>query len=155
MNQNIEYLSQQKFDELKKELETLKTIKRKEITESLEFAKSLGDLSENAEYQEAREMQVNVEQRISELETMLKDAIILSENSKDLVCLGSTVTVLRENEKEEKEFMVVGSEESNVAIGKISNISPIGSALMGKKEGDTISVLTPGGVVKYQIKKIK
>jgi len=154
MTQNIEYLSQEKFEELKKELDILKTKKRKEVTESLEFAKSLGDLSENAEYQEAREMQANVEQRISLLENLLKDAVILSANSKDLVGLGSIVVVTNDA-KEVKQFQVVGSEESDISMGKISNISPLGSSLMGKKAGDVVVVNSPKGPIQYKIKEIK
>ena len=155
MTQNIQYLSQEKFDELKRELEELKTKKRKEVTESLEFAKSLGDLSENAEYQEAREMQANVEQRIVDLEAILKDAVIVSGNSKDVVGMGSKVVVRNEAGKETKEFQVVGSEESNIMIGKISNISPLGSSLMGKSVGDIVTVNTPKGSVQYKILEIK
>lgn len=155
MTKNIEYLSQQKFGELKKELEELKTKKRKEVTESLEFAKSLGDLSENAEYQEAREMQVNVEQRISDLEAILKDAVILSGAGKDSISMGSKVVLKVEPGKETKEFQIVGSEESNISLGKISNLAPLGAALVGKKVGDIVSVTTPKGIVQYKIVEIK
>ncbi|HRY62518.1 MAG TPA: transcription elongation factor GreA [Candidatus Paceibacterota bacterium] len=155
MTTNIQYLSQEKINELKAELNDLKTKKRKEITESLEFAKSLGDLSENAEYQEAREMQANVEQRISDLEAILKDAIIVSTNHKDIVGMGSTVIVKVEPGKETKEFQVVGSEEANVLVGKISNLSPLGTALVGKKVGSTVTVNTPKGAVQYKILEVK
>ena len=153
MTSNIQYLSQDKLNELKKELEELKTKKRKEVIESLEFAKSLGDLSENTEYQSAREMQANVEQRISELESILKDAVIVSGNSKDVVGMGSVVVV--KTDKDTKQFQVVGSEEANVIIGKISNNSPLGQALVGKREGETVSVATPKGNVQYKIIEIK
>jgi transcription elongation factor GreA len=155
MIKNIQYLSQEKIDELKAELEDLKTRKRKEITESLEFAKSLGDLSENAEYQEAREMQANVEQRIMDLEEILKEAVVVTTDHKGIVGMGSVVVVRVGAGKESKEFQVVGSEEANVAVGKISNLSPLGIALMGKKEGSAVTVNTPKGPVEYKIVEIK
>lgn len=155
MTKNIQYLSQEKINELKAELENLKTVKRKEITESLEFAKSLGDLSENAEYQEAREMQANVEQRIMDLEEILKEAVVVSTDHRGVVGMGSVVVVKVGSDKETKEFQVVGSEEANVIVGKISNLSPIGTALMGKKVGATVTINTPKGVVEYKIVEIK
>lgn len=155
MIKNIQYLSQEKFNELKKELEELKTVKRKEVTESLEFAKSLGDLSENAEYQEAREMQVNVEQRVAVLENIIKDAVIVSANNKDFIGMGSIIVVKNEADKEAKQFQIVGSEESDILTGKISNVSPLGAALMSKKVGEVVSLTTPKGPVKYKIIEIK
>ena len=155
MTSNIQYLSEDKIKELKKELEELVNKKRKEVIESLEFAKSLGDLSENAEYQEAREMQANVEQRIIDLEAILKDAIVVSGNSKDVVGMGSVVIVRNEANKESKQFQVVGSEETNIVLGKISNVSPLGTALIGKRVGEVVSVNTPKGTVQYKIIEIK
>lgn len=155
MTSNIQYLSEDKIKELKKELEELVNKKRKEVIESLEFAKSLGDLSENAEYQEAREMQANVEQRIIDLEAILKDAVVVSGNSKDVVGMGSVVIVRNEANKESKQFQVVGSEETNIVLGKISNVSPLGTALIGKRVGEVVSVNTPKGNVQYKIIEIK
>ncbi|HBM46085.1 MAG: transcription elongation factor GreA [Parcubacteria group bacterium GW2011_GWF2_38_76] len=155
MTTNVQYLSQEKLNELRAELDDLKTRKRKEITESLEFAKSLGDLSENAEYQEAREMQAGVEQRITDLEAILKDAVVVSADHKGIIGMGSIVVVKTEPGKETKEFQVVGSEEANVIMGKISNLSPIGMALVGKKVGMTITVNTPKGAIQYKIIEIK
>lgn len=155
MTTNIQYLSQEKLNELRAELNELKTVKRKEVTESLEFAKSLGDLSENAEYQEAREMQANCEQRITDLETILKDAIVVSSDNKGIVGMGSVVVVKTEPGNEKKEFQVVGSEETNVLAGKISNLSPLGMALVGKKVGSTVTVNTPKGATQYKIVEIK
>ncbi len=155
MNKNIEYLSREKFEELKKELDNLVTVKRKEITESLEFAKSLGDLSENAEYQEAREMQANVEQRILEIEKLLKEAVILSSGDKNIVGIGTTVVVSLGDKKETRELKIVGSEEADALSGKISNVSPLGSSLFGKKVGDVVSVTTPKGQTKYKIVELK
>lgn len=144
------YLSQEKYDELKKELNELKTVKRKEIAESLEYAKSLGDLSENAEYQEARESQANMEERIAILEEIIKNAKILSANIKGVISLGANV-VVKKSDGEEKKFLIVGSEESDILGNKISNESPLGSALFGKRAGDKVNISTPKGAVEYKI----
>src|SRR3989344_1894464 len=108
-----EYLTKEKFAALELELEHLKTVRRKEVADSLEYAKSLGDLSENAEYQEAREMQENLEERIGKLELVLNSAVIVSEHKGDIVGVGSTVTVQHEGESDRKRYLIVGSEESN------------------------------------------
>lgn len=149
--QETQYLTKEKFEELKTELEQLRNVKRKEVAESLEYAKKLGDLSENAEYHEAREEQAKVEDRIGHLEMVLKTANILNEKHGSTVSIGSTVVVQKDGEKENRKFMIVGSEEVDTANGKLSNHSPIGAALMGKAKGDTISVLTPKGKVGYKI----
>src|SRR3989338_8931708 len=128
-----EYLSKEKHDELTKELEFLTHIKRKEIAEALEAAKSLGDLSENAEYHSAREAQAGVEDRVTVLEEILKNAVIVgSKHKTDAVGIGSVVTVRRG--KDTKTYTIVGSEETDVATGKISNKSPLGEAMMGKRK---------------------
>jgi transcription elongation factor GreA len=149
--QETQYLTKEKFAELKTELEQLRNVRRKEVAESLEYAKKLGDLSENAEYHEAREEQAKVEDRISHLEMVLKTATILNEKHSSTVSIGSTVVAQKEGEKENKKFMIVGSEEVDTANGKLSNHSPIGAALMGKTKGDTITVTTPKGKVVYKI----
>ena len=151
MPEEKEYLTKEKFTALEKELEHLKTIRRKEVAESLEYAKSLGDLSENAEYQEAREMQENLEERVAKLEVVLQSAVIVSERHGETVGVGSTVTVRREGDSETKTYHIVGSEESDTAAGKISNRSPLGEALMGKKKGDSFEFTAPKGLVKYSI----
>lgn len=149
--QETQYLTKEKFAELKTELEQLRNVRRKEVAESLEYAKKLGDLSENAEYHEAREEQAKVEDRISHLEMVLKTATILNEKHSSIVSIGSTVVAQKEGEKENKKFMIVGSEEVDTVNGKLSNHSPIGAALMGKTKGDTIVVTTPKGKVSYKI----
>lgn len=149
--QETQYLTKEKFAELKTELEQLRNVRRKEVAESLEYAKKLGDLSENAEYHEAREEQAKVEDRISHLEMVLKTATILNEKHSSTVSIGSTVVAQKEGEKENKKFMIVGSEEVDTVNGKLSNHSPIGAALMGKTKGDTIVVTTPKGKVSYKI----
>lgn len=149
--QETQYLTKEKFAELKAELEQLRNVRRKEVAESLEYAKKLGDLSENAEYHEAREEQAKVEDRIGHLEMVLKTANILNEKHGSTVSIGSTVLVQKEGEKDNRKFMIVGSEEVDTTNGKLSNHSPIGAALMGKAKGDTIVVTTPKGKVTYKI----
>ncbi|MEK7514673.1 MAG: transcription elongation factor GreA [Patescibacteria group bacterium] len=155
MKDEIEYLTQEKFEEFTKELDYLKKTRRKEIAENLEYAKSLGDLSENAEYQEAREMQANIEDRIARLENLLKTAKIILGHSSDVVSIGSIVTVQLAEDKKENTYTIVGSEEANIATGKISTRSPFGSAILGKKKGETFSFTTPAGERAYKVVKIK
>lgn len=152
MEEEKRYLSQEKYDELEKELQYLKQEKRKEIAENLEYAKSLGDLSENAEYHEAREAQANTEDRIKKLEDVLKNSEIVKERCKtDVVMIGCQVTVQRKGEDEAKTYTIVGSEESDMASGKISHDSPFGQAIMGKKKGDIFSYKSPKGEIEYKI----
>ena len=156
MNDNSEYLTQEKYDEFKKELEFLKHTRRKEVAENLEYAKSLGDLSENAEYHEARDVQANVEDRISRLETILKTARIVSAgHATSQVTIGSVVTVQKEGQSDTKKFTIVGTEEVDMSAGKISMKSPLGQALLGKKKKDDVTVKTPGGVAAYRVVDIQ
>lgn len=150
-----EYLTKEKFEELEKELNYLKTTKRKEVADALEYAKSLGDLAENQEYQEARDAQAVLEDRIKRVELILKSAAIVSGSSADLVAVGSVITVERENDKTKKSYTIVGSEEANAALGKISMRSPLGQAAMGKKKGESFSFETPSGTMTYKIVDIK
>ena len=151
-----EYLTKEKLDELTRELDFLKTGRRKEIAEKLEFAKSLGDLSENAEFQEAREDQAATEERILKLQNILSGAIIITKKKgDDVLRIGSTVIVEREGEKQSRQYQIVGSEEADMAGGKISNKSPIGEALLGKAKGETVVFDTPGGKTTYKIIDIK
>lgn len=150
----MEYLTSEKKKELENELNQLMTVRRKEIADSLEYAKSLGDLSENAEYHQAREDQANCEDRISHLEQILKNAEVVDKHHSGTVGVGSTVKVVRKGEKEERSFTLVGSEEADSFGGKISNESPLGAALIGKSKGDIISVPTPKGSMEYTIKSI-
>lgn len=155
MHTEQEYLTKEKFKELEKELENLKTVKRKEVAEALEYAKSLGDFSENQEYQEARDNQGILEDRISRLEVILKSAKIISTQSANLVTVGSVMTVEKESDKSRKSYTMVGSEEVDAAGGKISIRSPLGMAAMGKSKGETFSFETPSGVMTYKIIDIK
>ncbi len=152
-----EYLTQEKRDELVKELEHLRNTKRKEVAEELEYSKQLGDLSENAEYHQAREEQAMLEDRIGKLESLLKGAAIIGGDTnvrRGIVSVGSTVELHREGKKDSVSYTIVGSEEANTAAGKISSSSPIGSAMLGKKKGDSVTVKTPGGDAVYSIVKI-
>ncbi len=152
MKDDKEYLTQEKHDEFKKELEYLKGDRRKEIADSLEYAKSLGDLSENAEYHEARDAQAVVEDRIVKLEALLKTALIVpSTHTKDIASVGSTVTVLKEGGSDSKTFVIVGTEESDTVNNKISVRSPLGGSVIGKKRGETFTVSTPKGDIKYKL----
>lgn len=150
----MEYLTPEKKLELENELNHLKTVRRKEIADALEYAKSLGDLSENAEYHQAREDQANCEDRIAHLEQILKNAVIMDKHHAGHVEVGTTVTVLKKGDKDERQFTLVGSEEADSFGGKISNESPLGAALLGKAKGDTVTVSTPKGDVEYTIKAI-
>lgn len=150
-----EYLTKEKLAELEAELDHLKRVKRREVADSLEYAKSMGDLAENAEYQEAREMQAEVEERVNKIENILKNAVIMRAHHGGAVTIGSTVVVSKTGDKETKTYQVVGSEEADILKGKISNNSPIGIAIMGKKKGDKFDIATPKGKASYEIVDIK
>lgn len=148
-------LSQEKFDELVKELENLKTVRRSEIAKNLEYARSLGDLSENAEYQEARELQAATEERIRKLEELVKRAHIATDNKKkDVVGFGSVVSIKKEGSDDVHEYSIVGSEEADMRERKLSHVSPLGAALMGKKKGDVFTFETPNGKQTYSVQKV-
>lgn len=156
MNDTQSYLTAEKFEELKKELEHLKTVRRKEVAESLEYARSLGDLSENAEYQEARDMQAAIEERITHLEKVIKEAKIVAHDKKgDVVGLGSVVSIQKDKEKDSHTYTIVGSEEANIHERKLSYLSPLGEALMGKVKGDDFTFETPNGKQKYKVLKVE
>ena len=155
MHTEQEYLTKEKFKDLEKELEHLKTSKRKEIAEALEYAKSLGDFSENQEYQEARDSQAILEDRINRLELILKSAKIVSTQSGNIVSVGSAMTVEKEADKSRKVYTMVGSEEADAANGKISVRSPLGLAAIGKSKGESFSFETPSGMMSYKIIDIK
>lgn len=151
--QEHEYLTQEKFDEFTKELAELRGKRRKEVAESLEYAKALGDLAENAEYHEARDVQATVEDRIAKLEELLKTAKIVSGTHSGTVNVGSVVTV----EKDGKKFVysIVGSEEADVISNKISMKSPFGQSVLGKKKGDTFTFKAPSGELTYKVLEVK
>lgn len=154
-NMNKEYITLEKKAELEAELKDLTTNKRKEIADALEYAKSLGDLSENAEYHQAREDQARLEDRIAEVEYILKNAEIAERHHAGIVEVGTTVKVKKSGSTKEMSYILVGSEEADIAAGKISNESPLGGALMGKKAGDSVTITTPKGEeVTYKIVSI-
>jgi transcription elongation factor GreA len=150
----MEYLTKDKKAELENELNQLKTVRRKEVADALLYAKSLGDLSENAEYQQAREDQAACEERIAHIEQILKNAVIADKHHSGIVEVGTTVTLIKEGDKNERQFMIVGSEEADSQSGKISNESPIGKAILGKAKGDKVTVSAPKGEIVYTIKAI-
>lgn len=150
-----EFITKERKAELEAELVRLESVERKEIIESLEFAKSLGDLSENAEYHQAREAQGKLEDRISEIKRLLKTAEVVSHRKSDKIEVGSTVTVQKKGDKEKKNFIIAGEGEADTATGKISYQSPLGSALFGKKKGDKAVFNGPAGAVEYSILDVK
>ena len=141
------------YKELVDELNYLKLTRREEIKEQIAVARSFGDLSENAEYDEARNEQAKVEARIKDLEELIVNAVIVDESKIDtsIVSVGSTVKVMDYDLDMEVEYTLVGSNEADPASGKISDQSPIGRALIGARAGQEISVLTPGGELKMKL----
>lgn len=155
MSESKQYLTSEKLQEFKKELEFLKTDKRKQVAENLEYAKKLGDLSENAEYHEARQEQAEVEDRINHLENVLKYAVVVDHIQGDVVTIGSTVKIKKEGESDARVYKIVGSEEADMTAGKVSNLSPLGSSLMGKRKGDSVIVSAPKGKTTYSLISIE
>jgi transcription elongation factor GreA len=148
-------VSQEKFDEMIKELEHLKTVRRTEIAKNLEYARSLGDLSENAEYQEARDLQAATEERVKKLEDLVKNTKILTDGKKkNEVSFNSVVSIKKEGNADVHEYTIVGSEEADMRVKKLSHMSPLGAALMGKKKGDIFTFETPAGKQTYTIEKV-
>jgi len=147
-------LTPEGYKKLEEELETLKVEGRKEIAEKIKEARSYGDLSENAEYDAAKDAQAAMEQRITQIENMLKNAQIISESdvSTDTITLGSKVKIYDIEFEEEAEYTIVGSTEANPDDGKISDESPIGTALLGRKVDETVDVTLQGGeVIQFKI----
>ena len=150
-------LTQEGYDNLEKELEFLKTEKRTEISERIKVALGFGDLSENSEYDEAKNAQASNEIKIAELENKLRYARIIDESEIDTktVQVGNIVKVLDMEYNEELEYTIVGSTEVDLAQNKISNESPIGAALLGSKKNQVVEATTPGGTVKLKVLNIK
>ena len=157
MENNKVYLTQQGIEKLRQELEYLIQVKRPAMAERLHQAIQQGDLTENADYQTAKEEQGFLEGRIRQLETMLLDAIIIEESDrpKDHVGLGSRVTVVEEGEDRPETFVIVGRAESDPANGRISNESPMGRALMARRPGDRVMVQAPSGEISMTITAIE
>ena len=153
MKDNKVYLTDEGFLELEEELNNLKNVRRPRVIEAIKDARAQGDLSENADYDAARNEQAEVEGRIKQIEFMLANAQIIEKSSNHTVDLGSTVTISYVDDDEEEVYSIVGRMEADPFENKISNESPIGKAIIGKKEGDTINVESPTG--SYQIKIVK
>ena len=141
------------LEKIENEIEYLKTVRRKEVSERIKVALGYGDLSENSEYDEAKNEQAQVEERIAKLEMMLRNAKIIDEKdlNTDVVNIGSSVKVRELETMEEDEYTIVGSAEADPLEGKISNESPVGSKLLGNRIGDVVEVEVPDGIIKYEI----
>jgi len=142
---------------LEKELELLKTVKRREVAERIKQALEFGDISENSEYEDAKNEQGFIEGRILQIEKMLRNAKVIDEQEvhADVVSAGSKVTLIESNGTNEVEYMIVGSAEADPEQSRISNESPVGRSLMGQKVGSVINVIVPMGTIQYKIKAIK
>ena len=141
------------LEKIENEIEYLKTVRRKEVSERIKVALGYGDLSENSEYDEAKNEQAQVEERIAKLEMMVRNAKIIDEKdlNTDVVNIGSNVKVRELDTMEEDEYTIVGSAEADPLEGKISNESPVGSKLIGNRVGDVVEVEVPDGIIKYEI----
>ncbi len=150
------YLTPEGKEKLEKELHYLRTERREEVAEAIKQAKEEGDLSENSAYDEAKDAQAFLEGRIQTLEAQLREVILIKPaKNNGIVSLGSVVTVLEEGETDEETYKIVGSAEANPLNGNISNESPIGKALLGKKKGQTITAETPSGPLSFKILNVK
>ena len=154
-NEEKFYVTNEGLEEIKKELEELKTVKRPEVINALKDARALGDLSENAEYDAARSEQAVVENKIKELEQMIEHAIIIEEAKTDKVRIGTSVKLEYIEDKETENYVIVGSKEANPFENKISNESPLASAIIGKKVNDIVTVSSPNGKYSVKILEIK
>ena len=149
-------LSAERLEELKKELTYLKTVREKEVADQIKEARSFGDLSENSEYDEAKNEQGKLYSRIAEIEEILSNYVVIkeSEDAHDTVRIGSTITVLDKEFGEKETYQVVGSQEADPMNGRISEESPFGKALLGKTVGADVVVDAPAGTIHYQIVEI-
>ena len=154
-NSNTVYLTEEGLQELKSELDNLINVRRPENIESIKEARSLGDLSENAEYAAAREEQAQIENRIKTIEKMLENVSVITDIPKDVVGIGSTVGIEYMDDEDEDEYKIVGSQEADPFEAKISNESPIAQALFDHKVGDVVTVESPNGSYDIEIIEIK
>lgn len=154
-NKNTVYLTQEGLDNLKKELDELINVRRPENVQAIKEARALGDLSENAEYDAARNEQAVIEARIKQLEKMLENASIITEVSTDAVGIGNTVKIKYIDDDEEDEYQIVGSQEADPFESRISNESPIAQALFDHKVGDVVTVDSPNGAYQVEITAIQ
>lgn len=150
------YMTEEGKEKIEQELHVLKTEKRKEVVERIKIARDFGDLSENSEYDSAKEEQAFVETRIVQLEKMIRNAVIIeNDNNENIVSLGKKVTFIELPEGEEESYTIVGSAEADPFEGKISNDSPMAKSLLGQEKGTEVLVPTPGGEIKVKIVDIK
>lgn len=156
-NEKVFPMTKEGKQKLENELEQLKSVKRKEVVERIKIARSFGDLSENSEYDSAKEEQAFVEGRITTIENMIRNAKIIEDNEldADVVSLGKSVTFIELPNGDEETYSIVGSAEADPFEGKISNDSPIARSLIGKRIGDEVTVQTPGGEMNVRITSIK
>lgn len=156
MSEKKVVLTYEGLKRMEEELEDLKTVRRKEVAEKIKEARGQGDLSENAEYDAAKEEQAEIEARIVVLEKMLRNAEVIDDEevSADIISIGSKVKIYDIEFEEEDEYSIVGSAEADPMAGKISNESPVGKALLGHKLGDLVTVETPGGEAEFRILEI-
>ena len=154
-NKNTVYLTQEGLDNLKKELDDLINVRRPENVQAIKEARALGDLSENAEYDAARNEHAVIEARIKQLEKMLENVSIISDVSTDSVSIGNTVTIKYVDDDEEDEYKIVGSQEADPFESRISNESPIAQALFDHKVGDIVTVESPNGSYQVEITAIQ
>jgi transcription elongation factor GreA len=150
-------LTPEGYKKLKQEIEDLSTVKRREVAERIRVAREFGDIAENAEYDDAKNEQMLLEHRIATLEERLRDARVITKKdvAKDVVSIGSKVKLRDVAARETVEYKIVGSAEANPAENKLSNESPVGKAIIGKKKGETVEVSAPRGTLKYKILEIK
>lgn len=156
MTERDVFLTREGLERLENELDDLKSVKRKEVAERIKQALAFGDISENSEYDQAKNEQAKLEERIVKLENILRNAKLIDEDeiSTDVVSVGSKVEVLDIEYDEKMEYTIVGSAEADPYLGKISNESPVGSALLGHKTGEEVDVQVPDGIIKYKILSI-
>lgn len=154
-NNNVVYLTEEGLNDLKSELDNLINVRRPENIQSIKEARSLGDLSENAEYDAARNEQAEIEARIKQIEKMLENVSIITESNTDEVGLGSTVAIKYVDDDDTDEYKIVGSQEADPFESKISNESPIAQALLSHKVGDVVTVDSPNGNYDVEIIEIK
>ena len=152
----VSYLTAEGAEELRRELDNLIKVRRPDLAQKLKEAVAQGDLKENADYHDAKEQQAFVEGRITYLENILRSSVIINNTGKKgIVNVGSQVTIVEDGYDDEETYTIVGAAEANPSLGKISNESPIGAALLGCKQGDKVCVKTPGGEAIFKIKRIQ
>ena len=156
MTEKDVFLTPEGLEKLENELDDLKSVKRKEVAERIKQALAFGDISENSEYDQAKNEQGKLEERILKLENILRNAKLIDEDeiTTDIVSIGSKVIVSDIEFDEKMEYTIVGSAEADPYRGRISNESPVGSALLGRKSGDIVDVQVPDGIIKYEILSI-